>query len=368
MQDQPQREPGEGGVRRVNTRSVVALLCIIAVAGAIGIVISFSQRAQIAATRVSRTPTAAEQTLSPTPVPLEPQAGFGFSLADDLATHDIVLFGGVGDYPNTWLWNGSKWTLAHPSVSPAGRFGASAAYDPQTKSVMLFGGRLEPGMPVDDTWAWNGSTWDDLDTGVNGPPPGEGSDMAWDPATSQMILLTRSGVISSPAETWVWAGSNWRQPAGAALPPGATYSPMGFDPDTDSLLAVGCCVGPPPATGAVNTTWNWNGTVWTMLPTSIHAPIDGSTMALDPATGRLDLCDCDSSATNGSDLSAWDGSGWARLPAAALPLVGGVEITDSDRHELLLLGSAPSAAASGESPVGVWRWTGFAWVQIGPKP
>ena len=282
MEGRRENEPGERGRRRLNTRSVIALLCAIAVAGAIGIVLSLGQHtaapvARPAPTQLGPLP------ITPTPMPDSPQSGAGFSVAADLATHQVVLFGGVGDYPNTWLWNGSAWTLAHPATSPQGRFGASAAYDPETKTVVLFGGRLEAGTPVHDTWAWNGITWTDLDSGAGGPPPGEGSDMAWDEATSQMVLITSSGVISNPAETWVWAGTHWIHPAGAVLPAGADYSPMSFDPVSKSLLAVGCCVGPPPATGAVSTTWRWTGATWALLPTPGVAPINGSSMELDPA-------------------------------------------------------------------------------------
>ena len=281
MRERPENEAGDRSRRRLNTRSVIVLLGIIAVASAIGIVVSFGQRSPARISDPAPTPFA-RQPITPSPVPLEPQSGDGFSVADDLATHQIVLFGGVGNYANTWLWDGSKWTLAHPQTSPEGRFGASEAYDPQTKTVLLFGGRLEPGTPVHDTWAWNGTTWLDLDSGAGGPQPGEGSDMAWDPAHKQMVLLTRSGVISNPARTWVWSGTHWTQPAGSALPAGASYSPMWFDPVTRSLLAVGCCVGPPPSTGAANTTWRWNGASWTLLPTPANPPINAVRAALDP--------------------------------------------------------------------------------------
>ena len=273
-----------------------------------------------------------------------------------------MLFGGVGDYANTWLWDGSKWTLAHPKTSPEGRFGASEAYDPQTKTVLLFGGRLEPGTPVHDTWAWNGTAWLDLDSGAGGPQPGEGSDMAWDPAHKQMVLLTRSGVISNPARTWVWSGTHWTQPAGSALPAGASYSPMWFDPVTRSLLAVGCCVGPPPSTGAANTTWRWNGASWTLLPTPANPAVNGSTMALDPAIGRLVVCACGTPPVRGSALFAWDGSDWTALPAGAPPVEGGTAITDYDRHQLLLFGIPRSATL----PVQVWSLTGSTWGRLGP--
>ncbi|HEY6781987.1 MAG TPA: hypothetical protein VI296_02020, partial [Candidatus Dormibacteraeota bacterium] len=80
----------------LHLRSVIALLGIIAVAGAIGIVVSFGQHSPApAATHLAATPSG-RQPITPSPVPDVPQSGFGFSVADDPATHQIVLFGGVG--------------------------------------------------------------------------------------------------------------------------------------------------------------------------------------------------------------------------------------------------------------------------------
>ena len=356
----------EKGGRRLNARSAIALVGSIAVAGAIGVVVSSRHHDPALLRHPSQAPVS-PRPVTTSPVSLQPQAGAGISLADDLATHEVVLFGGVGDYANTWLWNGSVWARAQPPASPAGRFGASEAYDPQTKTVMLFGGRLEPGTPVHDTWAWNGSTWTPIDSGAGGPEPGEGSDMAWDPAIDQMVLLTRSGVISEPAQTWIWAGTHWTQPSDGALPAGATYSPMWFDPVTRSLLAVGCCVGPPPSTGAVNTTWRWSGSSWTLLPPTIGAPVDGSTMALDPALDRLVLCACAATPSAGIELWDWDGHEWASLPAAPLPVAAGVEVTAG--AQLLVFGAPKSPPQSGEPPVEVWSFTPqSAWVQLGRSP
>jgi hypothetical protein len=103
MRDQRDNERGERGGRRLNSRAVIGLLSIIAVAGAVGIVVSFGQRPPAPAPHPSPAPVA-RQPITPSPVPIEPQSGLGFSVADDLATHTIVLFGGVGNYPNTWLW------------------------------------------------------------------------------------------------------------------------------------------------------------------------------------------------------------------------------------------------------------------------
>ena len=354
-----------GGARRGVT--VLALLALIAAVGGIGLVLAFGRHPAVAPTApagslpVSNvTPAAAED---------EPRSGALFSVADDLDTHEVVLFGGVDDWDNTWVWNGDDWTQLHPAVSPPGRYGASAAYDPQTRMVMLFGGRTEPGTPVHDTWGWNGTIWEDLDSGAGGPDPGEGSDMAWDAALTEMVLTTSSGVIGESGETWVWAGTHWARPAGGDLPSGASYSPMWFDPTTNWLIAVACCEDLPPVTGAVNTTWRWDGGKWSLLATPDNSPQGASTMALDPANNSLVLCACGTSAPGEPALLVWYRSGWISRAAGALPLLGGVEVTDSDRHQLLLLGSPAPGSASSAVPVEVWTLSGSTWERIDhPKP
>jgi hypothetical protein len=350
---------------------VLALLTIIAIVGTIGIVISLGRHDR-PVTNAPPGSSPVASSVAPPPLPQttpsvvgdRPQSGLLFSVADDLATHDVVLFGGVGDYDNTWLWDGARWTNAHPDTSPPGRYGASAAYDPATREVLLFGGRTEPGTPIHDTWGWNGSTWIDLDSGVDGPPPGEGSSMAWDSALDQMVLLTGSGVIGEPGATWIWSGTRWAHPTGSNLPAGAFYTPMWFDPDAKALIAIGCCEGPPPATGAVMTTWRWSGTSWGVLATPGNAPVHATTMALDPRIGALVLCTCGSPGPGEPILRAWDGHAWTPIPAVSLPVEGGTEVTDADRHQLLLLGSPVADTVTGAVPVQVWTLTGSAWQRI----
>lgn len=349
----------ERGQRARRGVSVLALMALIAVVASLGIVISLGRHPAAAL----RAPVDAPLLATPAAGTGKAQPGALFSVADDLATHQVVLFGGVEDWGNTWVWNGTTWTPVHPAVSPPGRYGASAAYDPETKMVMLFGGRTEPGIPIHDTWGWNGTVWEDLDSGANGPAPGEGSDMAWDSALTEMVLTTSSGVIGAPGATWVWAGTRWAQPEGGGLPSGASYSPMWFDPTTQWLIAVACCEDLPPVSGAVDTTWRWEGTKWSLLATPDDSPLDASTMALDPASNSLVLCSC-SPGSGESGLLAWYRSGWISRKAARLPVLGGVEVTDADRHQLLLLGSQAPGGAPAAVPVEVWILTGSTWQRI----
>lgn len=354
-------EPDPTPRRRAGRRSALALVGIVAVAGTVGVVISLGQHPTV----VPPSPTTmVPLRATPSAVPSEPEVGTSFAVADDLATHDVVLFGGEDNGNNTWLWNGSAWTLAHPQLSPSGRFGASAAYDPVSKTVLVFGGVTEDGVPVNDTWSWNGLEWNEVDFGDHGPATGQGSDMAWDVAQQQMVLVIGLGGTGSGA-TWVWTGSHWSRPPAGNLPGAWFYSPMWSDPATGALTAVGCCSGPPAPTGAVNSTWRWDGTAWKPVDTTTPAPLDGSTMALDPSLGRLVLCTCGYSEPSEPELAEWTGSSWQTVPSAPLPVRGGVEVTDADRGQLLLLGSPLSGGASNPVPVEVWAFSGSSWRRLG---
>ena len=136
---------------------------------------------------VSRRPAPAPPPPTPRPEAPTPRSAFGYSVAGDPAHGEVVLFGGVDTYDQTWLWNGKRWTQAHPPSSPAGRFDSPAAYDPATGQVLLFGGRLADGEVAGDTWAWDGTTWNQLDAGSPaGPPAGDGGAMARDDALGTM--------------------------------------------------------------------------------------------------------------------------------------------------------------------------------------
>ena len=92
-------------------------------------------------------------------------------------------------------------------------------------------------------------------------------------------------------------------------------------------------------------------------------------MALDPAINSLVLCTCDTSAAGEPALLVWYRSGWISRAAGALPVAGGVEVTDSDRHQLLLLGSPAPGSASSAVPVEVWTLSGSTWERIDhPNP
>src|SRR5437879_4587846 len=177
MADEPLPEPG--GRRAVST---AVLAGVVAVAGAVGLVVSVLQRPSIPPPSPPTAVPAPPPTMTaiPTPDSGGPVSSFGFSVVDDPAVPHVVTVGGVDRSDDTWLWDGGRWSLARPAISPPGRFLAAAAYDPVTTLAMLFGGRLERGALANDTWAWDGATWHELNNGIGAPPPEEGALMAWD--------------------------------------------------------------------------------------------------------------------------------------------------------------------------------------------
>jgi hypothetical protein len=328
-------------------RSAVVLASVIAITAIAGGALSLAQR-----------PAA-----KPPPArPAEPVTTLGYTAVDDPATHTVVLFGGVDNYDNTWLWDGARWRLSHPAGNPPGRVGASAAFDPQTSEVLLFGGRLESGDAASDTWAWNGITWRELTTGSGGPPPGEGSAMAWDSATDEMVLIT--AVSEGGAGNWIWRGSRWVNQMSSYFPNAAFVSGLAFDPAARSLLAVGCCQSPTLAGGTVDTTWRLNDGRWRQLLLAPNPPAVGSSLALDPALGRLVLCSCDGVFTSAPEMWMWTGNAWALLGIAPAPVTPGIEVADVDRHQLLVIGSQ----RQGASPIHIWALTGSTWQRLDGIP
>jgi len=353
MADQAQPERA-----RSKLATTVMLVGLIAIAGVVGVVLSVQQRPLPQSRPLPRGAPSQPPAFSASPTPSAPGpvSAFGFSVADDPAIHRVVLFGGVDSYDETWLWDGSRWSRALPRVSPPGRFQAAAAYDPDTRMVMLFGGRLAAGQIVNDTWAWSGTTWRELNNGAKGQPPGEGALMAWDNAKREMVLVA-SAVHATGGETWVWSGNHWsRQPNGEP-PPTPIAGEMAFDPASNALLFVSA-LSPP--LGAGVTTWQFDGRGWHPLPATPPQATAG--LALDPISGSLLLCS-DPTPDAFAQLWRWSGTAWTSVPQSKITAEQGIEVTDLDRHQFLMLEFAAPPAQFKPQPIHVWAWGGRSWQQ-----
>jgi hypothetical protein len=210
-----------------------------------------------------------------------PDALDSYSLAYDAATHTVILVGYAvpsddgepqlpgHSGPETWSWNGSKWTFLHPATSPPSVEDPSIAYDAATQQVVLFGGELvsNPGNITQNgeasgaTWLWNGTTWTEASAPVSAPAR-FGASMAYDPDLGATVLFggvvgnvtadPPTGVITVFDDMWSWNGTMWIQMRPATLPPGRFFSQMTYDATRHELVLFGGSLN---ANADANDTW-----------------------------------------------------------------------------------------------------------------
>ena len=350
----------EGGSRRAALR-LVAVAAVVAVAG-----VAFSLLPH-----AKTVPPVA--TIAPTLPPLSPDpvVGLAFSTAADPAANEVVVFGGVNTGGRTWLLKDQQWIQATPRSSPPARSGAVAAYDSVSRTVMLFGGTLAAGTAVNDTWAWNGSTWRRLDSGANGPPAGQGAQMAWDATAGDMVLVT-NGETMNTAETWVWVGGrsdgHWlRKPMGN-LAVSVFGDVMASDPVSNTLLLVSP-VTPESDGESITQTQTWDGSSWQVITRS--GP-DISAMAYNPASNAMLACGLAMYSETVEVISkcwVWAGSSWleellASPPPDSKQIVIEAEVSDTDNSRLIMFGWLTRSFPGRPQPLQAWTWDGEQWLVL----
>jgi hypothetical protein len=211
------------------------------------------------------------------------------SMAYDAATGQLVLFGVAGGISQTWVWNGATWTQMSPPTSPSARGFASMSYDAATQQLVLFGGEPTSGFisVLADTWVWNGTTWT-LQKPVHSPVGRAAAAMAYDAATGQIVLFggsyTGGGGPANSGElhdTWTWNGTDWTQQSPASSP-ASTPGMMAYDAALGQLVLLGF--------GTTNPTWLYNGSTWTQLSVPGVVPnLNTTSMDYDAATGQIVL-------------------------------------------------------------------------------
>ena len=133
----------------------------------------------------------------------------------------MILFGGYNGssyLSDTWAWNGTAWSQLTATASPSARTDSQMAYDPATGQVLLFGG--SNGSALGDTWAWNGTTWAQLVPSTSPAAQYNGA-MMYDTASSDMVLfsgensgggfLNTTWLIGAPIVTAVLPNSGRRR-------------------------------------------------------------------------------------------------------------------------------------------------------------
>jgi hypothetical protein len=143
------------------------------------------------------------------------------------------------------------------AINPPTRYGAGMAYDPASSMVVLYGGHLSNASALlDETWTWDGTTWTQRHPAVT--PGGCEGPLGYDAAASQIILLCvreqQMGRGNYSVSTWAWSGATWTQLHPSTIPPGGGRMTMTYDAVGRELLLFG--------TLASSHTWTYANGQW----------------------------------------------------------------------------------------------------------
>lgn len=252
-----------------------------------------------------------------------PLAIGGFGIAYDEARSQTVLFGGsnlTGStlYADTWLWDGTAWTLAPAVSSPPPRTSHATAYDRDAAEIVVHGGLSASGVS-NQTWGWNGLDW--TLRGADGPTVVYAR-MAYDRERMRLVLFGGS----SDAAGTLLLNQLWERPSSGAWelvptsdpqPAPRVYFAMTFDEHNEKTVVIG---GDTPG-GLTDEVWTWDGAVWQrVFPIGSPKPTPSPALIFDPRRWvlylhRTDLgwelrefsrgdlnCDC---VVNQSDIGAF---------------------------------------------------------------
>jgi hypothetical protein len=147
------------------------------------------------------------------------------------------------------------------------------AYDAKRKQVVMFGGAVDTsGNVIDDTWAWDGTVWTRVATG--GPFPRAQATMAYDPIHEQIVMF--GGVDMGQQrldDTQLWDGTSWMVSVPPVRPPRRSAHVMAWNPARRRITMFGGTTGTTGTTGngELDDAWEWDGTTWREVPTSVSA-------------------------------------------------------------------------------------------------
>ncbi len=268
-----------------------------------------------------------------------------FSLTYDSANAQTLMFGGsiidftgASFFDELHAWDGSSWSLLTASSAPPGRDRCAIAYDSIRNRTLLFGGSvISTGTVFGDTWEWDGASWMNR-TPLLSPSQRSEPALAYDSARGVTVLF---GGTSTPGfgaldDTWEWDGSSWTQVNLGGVAPSARWAhAMAFD----SARGVTVLFGGGVAMSGQSDTWEWDGTSWQLRATSGPPGRINHGMTYDAARGvTVMFGGRDPSLTRLGDVWEWDGVSWTeRLPPNAPPPRGPVHLAyDSARERVVM--------------------------------
>lgn len=284
-----------------------------------------------------------------------PSAAIVFGMAHHAANGETVLFGGRQHgvfvwLDETWVYNGSNWTL-RDVAGPPGLLAPAMTYDGARERTTLFGGFTQSDGAHDGTWTWDGSAWTLHD--LPGPAARGYAAMCFDAARGEVVLFGGLELPNDMGDTWVWDGAAWTQRTPMNAPTPRHGMAMAFDAARQVVVMHGGNRFSEPA-GFIDETWLWNGSEWSLLEIPGPGARGYHGMAYD-ADRQVIVLRGGVDGVNAGLGDAWefDGSEWRQIDAPGAPATNAEVglVYDLARHRHVMRARDVSNA------VGTWEWS-----------
>ena len=172
-----------------------------------------------------------------------PPAEIWASMAQDPATHETILFGGLSGshiLNQTWTYQNGTWknisALHHSAPSPV--FGAGMTYDPTIKALLLYGGCLDANCSESSNYLWEFSAgvWSLLLPSLSPPSLGWPS-FSYDPANHEDLLMggyecPPGSACNASKSLYLYnaTASTWTPLSSTGAPPARWGASLAWDP------------------------------------------------------------------------------------------------------------------------------------------
>lgn len=255
----------------------------------------------------------------------------------------------------------ASWHQIATVDSPPGRYTHGFAYDSHRDVAILFGGDGTGYSRLNDTWEFDGMHWTRVAPSQS--PPGRTNidqTLVYDSNRRRVVIFGGLGTGGYLGDTWEYDGTTWTQIDTTVSPPRRDSHAMVFDSRRNVTVLFG---GYSSSGSSLNDTWEYDG-VWHQVGTS-QAP-DGRyhhSMAYDERRGVVILFGgLDSSGSVLGDTWEYDGSAWYEVTPTQSPPArhNHSMVYDSGRGVVVLFGGEDANGLLTDT----WEYDGVTWRQI----
>lgn len=174
---------------------------------------------------------------------------------------------------------------------------------------------------------------------------------------TRVVLSGGANTSVALNDTWTWDGTDWTLADPGTGPGRRMNHAMAYDRIRQQVLLFGGC---DENLNFSTDTWTWDGSTWTRrLSSGAPPPRTDFGMVFDQVAGRIVI----SGGLEGQhDTWSWDGSQWCQLmPEHLPPVLGLAQMAYDERLErsILLLDNYPNQPQT-------WKWDGTDWTQLMP--